>query len=129
MPGRIRTSGLWSRSPTLYPAELQAQVFCCQILACNHRSRSLILYPAELRAHRICDFLVKTRVVTGDMPAKTRSRLYHRFLLVAIGDRLADGRDWHELEPRNLRRLGEFRQQHGVVTQPHTLVEPRLNPA
>ena len=26
VPGRIRTSGLWSRSPTLYPAELRVHI-------------------------------------------------------------------------------------------------------
>lgn len=34
VPGRIRTSGLWSRSPTLYPAELRVPVrFFTSVLA------------------------------------------------------------------------------------------------
>ena len=129
MPERIRTFDPQSRSLILYPAELRAQVLSCQILACNHRSRSLILYPAELRAQTICNFRMKTRDLAGDFPAETRSRLYHRFLFVAIGDRLADGRDGHELEPLNLRRFGGFRQQNRIIPQPHALVESRLDAA
>ena len=52
VPGRIRTSDLWSRSPTLYPAELRVLIhFLCIFDWIGHGRRSPALYPAELRAH------------------------------------------------------------------------------
>jgi hypothetical protein len=39
--GKIRSSGVWSRSPTLHPAELQAQVFGCHFRAYDQWIRGL----------------------------------------------------------------------------------------
>ena len=128
MPGRIRTSGLWSRSPTLYPAELRAQVCSCQFLACNHRSRSPTLYPAELQAHAICCFLIESCVFSERL-RRAQGELYHRFLLVAIGDRLANGRYGYDLQPVYLRSFVVLRQNHGVISEPDALVEPCFDAA
>ena len=52
VPGRIRTSALWSRSPTLFPAELQAHIIFIHFSrTIDLQRRSLLLYPAELQAH------------------------------------------------------------------------------
>ncbi len=51
VPGRIRTSDLWSRSPTLFPAELQAHIIFIHFSrTIDLQRRSLALYPTELQA-------------------------------------------------------------------------------
>lgn len=95
-PGRIRTYDLWIRSPLLYPAELQAQVFYLNNLGRMTRLE-LATTGATIRSstklsyiRHLCTFGTPERIRTSDLlirsqllyPAELRARV-NQFLSCA----------------------------------------------